>query len=219
MENFNKSQAIIIVIVKSRFIAFGRSHLNEYFNIHKFMTSRNKNSLMKKIYTVSGLFLLTFLVLFSSCNSEKEYSSLNPINWKKRGVEAINIDSTVKGTSYLSVYSQVYSLTEHRTHSVTATVSIHNVNLEDTVYLHSAKYFNTAGQLIRTYFQNTIYIAPMETVQIVIDEKDKEGGTGANFLIDWEIEKGSNPPFFEGVMISTSGQQGISFTTEGIQIK
>lgn len=46
-----------------------------------------------------------------------------------------------------------------------------------------------------------------------------EGGTGANFTFDWKIKQGSNKPFFEGIMTSTSGQQGLSFTTKGIDIK
>ena len=59
----------------------------------------------------------------------------------------------------------------------------------------------------------------METVEIVIDEMDEQGGTGANFMFDWAMKKTSNEPLFEGVMISTSGQQGLSFTTQGRKIK
>ena len=58
----------------------------------------------------------------------------------------------------------------------------------------------------------------METAEIVIDEIDKEGGTGANFLFEWKVTKNTNEPFFEGIMISTSGQQGLSFTTQGRRI-
>ena len=53
----------------------------------------------------------------------------------------------------------------------------------------------------------------------MIDEVDKEGGTGANFLFEWKLNKKANEPFFEAVMISTSGQQGLSFTTQGRRIE
>ncbi|MCB0641652.1 MAG: DUF3124 domain-containing protein, partial [Phaeodactylibacter sp.] len=79
--------------------------------------------------------------------------------------------------------------------------------------------YNTSGDLIRTYFQQPIFLKPMETVEIVIDEKDKEGGTGANFLFEWSIKPGLVEPIFEGVMISTLGSQGLSFTTEGLRIQ
>ena len=90
--------------------------------------------------------------------------------------------------------------------------------MADTVYLQSAKYFDTQGTLIRTYFSNLIFVAPMETLEIVIDENDLEGGTGGNFIFEWRKGVATNPPYFEAVMISTSGQQGISFTTVGQQL-
>ena len=89
---------------------------------------------------------------------------------------------------------------------------------EDSIYIHHAEYYNTHGELIRSYFEEPIYLSPLETVEIVIDEKDKEGGTGANFIFDWASTSEENEPFFEAVMISTAGQQGLSFTTEGKRI-
>ena len=162
--------------------------------------------------------LLLLILLIQSCEEKVEMSSVNPINWKKRTVELKQSDSLARGTSYLSIYSQIYSITEHRTHDLTVTVSIRNVNKTDTIYINKAEYFNTQGNLIRTYFNKPIFIAPMETVEIVIDERDQEGGTGANFLFDWTIQQTSNEPIFEAVMISTSGQQGLSFTTQGKKI-
>ncbi len=161
-----------------------------------------------------GFLFLLILTVFS-CEDEKEVSSINPVNWTKRQVNHPLDSLLVSGNTYLSIYSQIYSQSEHRTHNLTATVSMRNTNLKDTIFLEKADYFDTHGELIRTYFSKTIYIAPMETVEIVIDESDKHGGTGANFVFDWKIPPHTHEPFFEGVMISTSGQQGISFTTQG----
>lgn len=161
------------------------------------------------------LFLLT--ILGQSCQDKTvEISSIHPHNWTKRTITLPLQDSLLSGTSYLSVYSQIYSLTEQRTYNLTATVSMRNTNRMDTIYVNKAEYFDTQGNLIRTYFNQSIFIAPMETVEIVIDEQDKEGGTGANFLFEWSIKKNTHEPLFEGVMISTSGQQGLSFTTQGM---
>ena len=160
--------------------------------------------------------LLTLLI--QSCKEKVEISSINPVNWEKRTIGFDFADTLIKGTTYLSVYSQIYSQTEHRTHDLTATVSIRNVNKADTIYINKAEYFDTKGNSIRIYFDKTIFIAPMETVEIIIDEQDQEGGTGANFLFDWTIMPNSNDPIFEAIMISTSGQQGLSFTTQGKKI-
>ncbi len=163
-----------------------------------------------------NILLLTFLV--QSCNQKNELSSINPVNWKKRTVNYTHAETMTKGTTYLSVYSQIYSQSEHRTHNLTATVSMRNMNKKDTIFINKAEYFNTKGNSIRTYFEKTIFIAPMETVEIIIDEGDQEGGTGANFLFDWTIKPTSNAPYFEAIMISTSGQQGLSFITQGKRI-
>ena len=92
------------------------------------------------------------------------------------------------------------------------------MNHADTVYVNKAEYYDTKGNAIQTYFDRTIYIGPMETVEIIIDKQAQEGGTGANFVFDWNKKPGSNDPFFEAVMISTSGQQGLSFTTQGVKL-
>nr|WP_297782733.1 DUF3124 domain-containing protein [uncultured Allomuricauda sp.] len=170
---------------------------------------------MRKLFP----FILFILILSCVEKQEEEVSSIDSVNWNNRMVEIITADSLVSGASYLSVYSEIYSETEHRTHNLTSTISMRNTNLKDTIYINKAEYFDTKGTPIRTYFDQPIYIKPMETVEIVIDEKDRSGGTGANFLFQWSIKPNSHEPYFEGVMISTSGQQGLSFTTQGRRVE
>lgn len=164
---------------------------------------------MKKIF-----YLIVIIGVIISCNSSPEVSSINPVNWKKRMID-LSDDSLQSGETYLSIYSEIYSNTEHRTHNLTATVSMRNTSRSDSVFVTKAEYFNTKGELIRTYFDKPIYLLPMETVEIVIDEDDEAGGTGANFMFEWKKTHKSDEPFFEAIMISTSGSQGLSFTTYG----
>lgn len=161
---------------------------------------------------------LLFPLFFLSCDREPNKSSFDPVNWSTRPIDLQGRDSLRQGTSYLSVYSSIYSLTEQRTHNLTVTVSIRNTSLADSVFILRADYYNTQGDLIRTYFEEAIYVKPLETVEIVIDEHDEDGGTGANFIFEWATDSGRPSPLFEAVMISTSGQQGLSFTTQGVEI-
>ena len=169
---------------------------------------------------MARIILLLFLALtINSYDQKKGISSIHQENWENRSIDFALKDSLTSGNTYLSVYSQIYSQSEHRTQDLTVTVSMRNINLTDTVYVFKATYFDTKGKEIRSYLKNPIFLAPMETAEIVIDEVDKEGGTGANFLFDWKVKKNSTEPFFEAVMISTSGQQGLSFTTQGKRIE
>lgn len=163
-------------------------------------------------------FFLPLLVLLFACEGgEKEISSINPVNWQRRSVQLENPDSLIVGSSYLSVYSEIYSVTEERTHNLTVTVSIRNLSSTDSIFITRSDYYDTHGELIRTYFDYPVFVRPLETIEIVIDEADEVGGTGGNFIFDWATKPDIHEPFFEAVMISTSGQQGISFTTRGIR--
>jgi len=163
--------------------------------------------------------LFAVAVVFTSCEQEKEISSINPENWSKRNVTIKAKDSLDYGKSYLSIYSQIYSSTEHKTHNLTAMVSLRNTSDTDTIYVLKAEYFDTHGTSLRNYFNHPIYLAPLETTEIIIDEMDVEGGTGSNFIFEWNAPKNCPEPLFEGVMNSTVGQQGLSFTTQSRRIK
>lgn len=161
-----------------------------------------------------------FLFALVACSEENSTVTQSPgLDWSQREVQ-MSMDSTrILGSSYLPIYSEVYSYSPETTFPLTATVSIHNPSQSDSVFISKADYYNTHGTLIRSYVDQPIYVKPMESLQIVINENDASGGTGANFVFDWVVKKGSNEPFFEALMISTSGQQGMSFTTQGIRTK
>ena len=146
-------------------------------------------------------------------------SSVSTENWSKRKVSKTLSDSLEYGKSYLSTYSQIFSMSEHKTHNLTAMASIRNISDIDTIYLLKAVYYDTHGKIVRTYFDFPIYLAPMETTEIIIDEIDVSGGTGSNFIFEWKTPKNCPEPLFEGVMNSTVGQQGLSFTTQSKRIK
>ncbi len=169
---------------------------------------------MKKNY----IYIILIAFLFG-CEEKKEASSTNPENWSKRAIDLNSKDSLEYGKSYLSVYAQIYSLTEHTRHNLTSMISIRNTSDLDSIYLLRAEYYDTHGNSVRKYFDYPIFLAPMETTEIIIDEIDVTGGTGSNFIFEWKIPKNCPEPLFEGVMVSTMGQQGLSFTTQAKRIK
>lgn len=61
-------------------------------------------------------------------------------------------------------------------------------------------------------------LGPLGTMEIIIEERDVSGGSGANFVVEWRAEAPVNPPIMETVMISTAHGQGISFTGRGVPI-
>ncbi|SDI03990.1 DUF3124 domain-containing protein [Winogradskyella thalassocola] len=164
--------------------------------------------------------IVLFIVLygFYSCNEGLNDDGYEKINWSARQANLKLTDSLESGKSYLSVYSQIYSYSQHKMYNLTAMISIRNTSANDTLYLSKIDYFDTHGALLKTYFEKPVYLTPMETLDIVINEVDIAGGTGGNFIFDWQTPKNSPEPIFEGVMTSTSGQQGLSFLTQAKRI-
>ncbi|PPK88341.1 uncharacterized protein DUF3124 [Neolewinella xylanilytica] len=168
---------------------------------------------------VRPILCLILPTLFLTCEREQEVTTVDPTNWNTRRAVTFGGDSLIMGSTYLSSYSQIYTETEHRTFDLTGTISIRNINRQDSIYIRSAAYYGTNGQLVRTYFEEPIYLSPLETVEIIIESQDREGGTGDNFYFEWSVPAGLHEPLFEGVFISTYGQQGISFTTRGVRVE
>ncbi|MTK53613.1 DUF3124 domain-containing protein [Paludibacter sp.] len=166
--------------------------------------------------TISLFLLATFLIL--SCSKKGDSGRVHSVNWETRVVNPKNISMLVHGSTYLPVYSSIYQMHENKTYDLTVTASIRNISPADTVYLVKANYYGTDGQLVRKYLQHPVYVKPLETLEIVIYEKDRAGGTGGNFVFDWAAKSEQKAPLFEAVMISTSGQQGLSFLTRGVRI-
>jgi hypothetical protein len=161
--------------------------------------------------------LLLICIALLSCSEKIKPEEKPNLNFSKRQANLPLGDSLIDGSTYLALYSQIYQHSQAHTYDLTTTVSIRNISSADTVFLTKADYYDTHGNLLRPYLKFPVYLAPLETIEIVIDEGDQSGGTGANFLFDWKTQNENAAPYMQAVMISTAGQQGLSFTTEGIR--
>ena len=133
-----------------------------------------------------------------------------------RKANAISIDSLVRQI-YVPIYSDIYNQTRDSRTLLTATLSIRNTSLKDSLFVSKIDYYNTEGDLVRSYIDSPIYLTPMESIDYVIEQQDTSGGSGANFMIDWYSKKQLNP-LFQAVMVGGLGAQAFSFTTEGIEV-
>lgn len=127
------------------------------------------------------------------------------------------IDSLLREV-YVPIYSDIYNQTRDSRTLLTATLSIRNTSSKDSLFISKIDYYNTQGDLVRSYIDSPIYLRPIETIDYVIEEQDTSGGSGANFLIDWFSKKQLNP-LFQAVMVGGLGSQAFSFTTEGIEVE
>lgn len=118
-------------------------------------------------------------------------------------------------TIYVPVYSHIYSGNKNLPFYLTATLSIRNTDFHHPITITAVDYYDSAGKRLKQYVTTPITVAGMGSTRYIVEEADKTGGSGANFIVQWRSAAPVTPPLCESVMISTKSSQGISFTSRG----
>jgi hypothetical protein len=58
-------------------------------------------------------------------------------------------------------------------------------------------------------------LGPLASTHFYIEEYDRRGGAGANFVVKWRSAAEVNQPIIEGIMLGLASGQGLSFTCPG----
>lgn len=122
-------------------------------------------------------------------------------------------------TLYLPVYSHVWHgnrVIDGRypmKNLMSVLVSIRNTSLKTPIRLLFAHYYNTDGKLLKEFVTAPRTIAPMTTFELFVEQRESEGGSGANFIIQWESPVPTNLPVVEAVHVDIQGNRTLSFVT------
>ncbi|MBN2319731.1 MAG: DUF3124 domain-containing protein [Acidobacteria bacterium] len=164
------------------------------------------------------MLLVLSVFMIYSCSDTKVPSNpalVNQAGAKKIGPELMKTKSFVAGQIiYVPVYSHIYHQ-DNMVFDLTATLSIRNTDFNHSLIVKSVKYYNTEGKVVREYVQTPLALPSMATLDFIVGQKDRSGGSGANFIVEWVAENQVAEPIVECIMIGTSGQQGISFLSVG----
>ncbi|TAJ12324.1 DUF3124 domain-containing protein [Marinilabiliaceae bacterium JC017] len=168
-----------------------------------------------KQYNRCFLSVVVIFFVLTACDSSK------PANNLHFSLEATTeMDKSAfsfRELQYVPVYAEVYHIDQSKLFPLTATLSLRNTSLHDTLYIAKVDYYNTTGDLITRFLNEkaVLTLKPLESYDLVVAGDALEGGTGANFMVEWGRLGGSAELLIQAVMVSTSGQQGLSFITEG----
>lgn len=160
---------------------------------------------------------LPFFLLFAGwgCRPEKSETESKKSfpSHKYSYVDIAAADLNYLETDYVPVYSDIYFQDGTRRFKLTATVSIRNTSLVDSAYILQATYYDSYGKVLSEYLKSTLVLSPLESIEFVVEEDEQAGGAGANFIVKWGANQYSDQMLIQSVMISTYGQQGMSFMT------
>lgn len=134
---------------------------------------------------------------------------------------AMAVEDVSTGQSlYLPVYSHIwYGDRTGRDKApsmslVSVLVSIRNASLKIPIRVTSARYYSTEGKLLREYLSKPVTIQALGTHELFVERKESEGGSGANFVIEWSAATATNPPVVEALHADIrSGNHALTFIT------
>jgi hypothetical protein len=124
---------------------------------------------------------------------------------------------------YLPIYSVIQYGDRDRSGSarelpVSSLVSIHNTDLEKPIRLVAARYYATDGKFLRNFVTSPRVLKPMETVEFLVERSDVVGGSGANFVIQWDAASPASPPLVQALHVELQTNRAIVFTTDAVLI-
>lgn len=122
--------------------------------------------------------------------------------------------STTGQRVYVPVYSHIY-FQGGRPLLLETTLSIRNTSPESPITINTVDYYDTSGELVREYLDAPIQLQPLATTEFLVERSDAEGGSGANFIVEWVAGQSVNEPLVETVMVGINGPQAISFSRTG----
>lgn len=169
-----------------------------------------------KIHFLS--FFLSYLLLLACSSPEKGIDTKPKSQLPSQRYQYVDVNVAgmpYQEKIYVPIYSEIYHSSGDRRFLLTATLSIRNISMEDTLYVSTVDYYDSEGVKNRTYLKRPIRLGPLSSVEFVVEDDEDKGGAGANFIVDWGASKNLRP-VIQAVMIGTSSQQGISFTTDGV---
>ncbi|WP_227430263.1 DUF3124 domain-containing protein [Psychrobacter sp. I-STPA6b] len=119
---------------------------------------------------------------------------------------------------YVPIYSDIYVDEDNPKVLLSATLSIRNTSLHDSLYITKIDYYNTKGDFVRSYLDKSIELPPMGTLNYIVEKLDDTGGSGANFVVNIDSPNAEFTPVIEAIMIGNYSNKGFSFKTDAVPI-
>lgn len=171
-------------------------------------------------HIIAAVCALVALIMSLGCRSDEDGAS-------REASDLAGAVDTVEATEravvgelvYVPAYSHVFHQDGSREMNLTTTLSIRNTDPDHPITITGVRYFNSGGSLIRNYLEQPLQLAPLASRAFVVEERDKAGGVGANFTVQWQAGVQVARPIIEAVMITTASTQGISFVSRGQAVR
>lgn len=177
---------------------------------------------LRSLVAVAGLVVALGALGLWAIRSEQRFDRIEtlrraptapPLNELRGGVHPRTTGQTV----YVPVYSHVYAA-GGVPRLLETTLSIRNTDVEHSIVIDSIRYYDTEGKLLKDYLEAPVILASLASTDFLVEHRDRAGGVGANFLVDWVSEATVTEPVIETVMVNVEGNRAFAFARTGYPI-
>jgi len=115
---------------------------------------------------------------------------------------------------YVPAYSEITG-TGRSNFLLAVNLSVRNTDSGHPITLTSVAYYDNDGTRLGEFLSEARVIPAMGSETFVVSQRDRAGGTGANFMVEWRSEESVSEPVIEAVMVGILGSHSVSFRSPG----
>jgi hypothetical protein len=120
------------------------------------------------------------------------------------------------GTQYVPIYMQLPLASGAINVDLSVTLSVRNTSPDNAIAIRKVDFFDTKGELLQPFILSPIGIRPYGTVNFFVSVMDQRGGSGGNFIVEWEGAASVSEPVVEAIMLGDVGGRAYSFISRGV---
>ena len=173
----------------------------------------------QKVIKLINLVFIIFLLYSCTPDSKTKIEKVVPSATEFKPVDAAFIRRLHGQQIYVPIYSSIYNQYKESLLHMTGILSIRNTSFKESITIKKVDYYDTNGKLLKRFIDGPFSLGKMSSKDFVIPENDLEGGTGANFIVEWVSENVVSLPLVESIMLGTLGTKGFSFSSRGQEIQ
>lgn len=154
------------------------------------------------------LICIIFIVFFS-------FTILSPY---QLAAAELSTGGTIFVPAYRSFY-QIYGTTRD-SYPLTCTAFFHNIDPKRSIEVLAIGFYDSSGKLLKNLLDAPLLIKPQNSKEITLQlraQPDEDCGT--HLIVRWKSDQPANTPLVEVLMVGQVLNRGISFLTQGCEVK
>ncbi len=131
------------------------------------------------------------------------------------------VELSTGGSFYVPIYRTFYHSygSSRDAYGLTSTACFHNTDPKHAIVIYAVDHYDSNGKLVKKLLFEPISIKPWASKEISILPGGESDDFGANLIVRWQSGHPANPPLVEVLMVGQVLNRGVSFLTQGKEIR